>query len=312
MAAIRLQRFLAQAGIAARRKAEVLITDGQVKVNGKLVTELGTKVDPARDKVEVNGVLVERDDLFYLVLNKPKGCVTTVSDPHDRPTVMDFVFGVPDSVVPIGRLDFYSEGVLLMTNDGALAAALLAPDRHVDKTYHVKIRGRVRREHLEAMRSGVRLDDGRMTRPARVDLLKSPSNHDWLVITLTEGRSRQIHRMAEALGYTVLKLQRVAFAGITYEGLRVGDARELTQAEVSALYQQVGLTRPARATARGTWRVSREQTESARRLRGLAREGKTTRTGKSRTSRAMPGKRSRPARPERKRGGKRRGKPKRR
>lgn len=304
MADVRLQRFLSQAGVAARRKAELLIVDGRVAVNGVVVRELGTKVDPVADEVAVDGVRVERDDPFYLVLNKPKGCVTTVSDPEGRPTVMDYVFGVPSSVVPVGRLDFYSEGVLLMTNDGALAAALLGPERHVEKTYHVKIRGRLSQAHLRALRKGVRLDDGRTTRPAEVDVLaNTKSSHDWLVITLTEGRSRQIHRMLEALGYQVTKLQRVAFAGITYEGLRIGDARELTQGEVDALYQQVGLTRPPGARSRGKWQVRREQTESARRTRGRARavEGETapsprSRTAKPRTAGSAPA-RSRSAKP---------------
>lgn len=265
MAEMRLQRFLAQAGIASRRKAETLITDGRVTVNGEVVDVLGSKVDPDRDVVAVDGQAVKADDPFYLILNKPKGCVTTVSDPQGRPTVMDYVFGVPASVVPVGRLDYYSEGVLLMTNDGALAAALLAPATHVDKTYHVKIRGRLTRDHLRALREGVRLDDGRTTRPAQVDVLKTQSAHDWLVMTLTEGRSRQIHRMLEALGYQVSKLQRVSFAGIGYEGLRIGDARELTQSEVNALYNQVGKTRPKGVVARGEWRVAREQTERSRR-----------------------------------------------
>src|SRR5690606_1713551 len=156
------------------------------------------------------------------------------------------------------RLDYYSEGVLLLTNDGELSAALQAPRTHVEKTYHVKLRGRIKDAHIEAMRRGVRLDDGRVTRPAQVDRLGgAKSKHDWLVITLTEGRSRQIHRMAEALGYQVLKLQRVAFGTIDFHGLRVGDARELTQAEVSELYRLVGLPKNPRASARGRWRARR-------------------------------------------------------
>ena len=298
MADVRLQRFLSQAGVAARRKAELLIVDGRVAVNGVVVRELGTKVNPSSDEVAVDGVRVERDDPFYLVLNKPKGCVTTVSDPEGRPTVMDYVFGVPSSVVPVGRLDFYSEGVLLMTNDGALSAALLGPSRHVEKTYHVKIRGRLSPAHLRALRRGVRLDDGRTTRSAEVDILpNTKSSHDWLVITLTEGRSRQIHRMLEALGYQVTKLQRVAFAGITYEGLRIGDARELSQAEVDALYQQVGLKRPPGARSRGRWQVRREQTENARRTRGRAQPntGETAPSAKPRPARGGASK-PRPAR----------------
>lgn len=284
MARVRIQRFLAQAGVAARRKAEVLMTEGRVTVNGQVVSQLGSTVDPANDVVKVDGVLVEPDELFYIVLNKPKACVTTVSDPEGRPTVMDYVFGLPASVVPVGRLDFYSEGVLLLTNDGDLSAALLSPRKHVEKTYHVKVRGRVRPAHLKAMREGVRMDDGRTTKPAQVNVLKdAKSVHDWLVITLSEGKSRQIHRMAEALGYQVLKLQRVAFAGITFHGLRVGDARELTQAEVDGLYELAGIERTRRARGRGEWRVRREQTDSSRRIRGAMREAggeKASRTKK--------------------------------
>lgn len=270
MAEMRLQRYLAQAGVASRRKAELLITDGRVTVNGEVINVLGSKINPDKDAIAVDGVAVAADDPFYLILNKPKGCVTTVSDPQGRPTVMDYVFGVPSSVVPVGRLDFYSEGVLLMTNDGVLSAALLSPKTHVDKIYHVKIRGRITRAHVLALRAGVVLDDRRKTKPAQVDVLKTQSSHDWLVITLTEGRSRQIHRMLEALGYQVTKLQRVAFAGIGYEGLRVGDARELTQMEVNELYNQVGLTRPSGTVARGEWQTLREQTESGRRIRKVA------------------------------------------
>jgi 23S rRNA pseudouridine2605 synthase len=234
---------------------------------------MGSTVDPDRDVVKVDGVLVEPDELFYIVLNKPKACITTVSDPEGRPTVMDYVFGLPASVVPVGRLDYYSEGVLLLTNDGDLSSALLSPKRNVEKTYHVKIRGRVRPAHLRAMREGVKLEDGHVTKPAQVDLLKTAKSvHDWVVITLNEGKSRQIHRMAEALGYQVLKLQRVAFAGITFYGLRVGDARELTQDEVESLYEIADIPRARRARGRGEWRVRREQTDSARRIRGTLRE----------------------------------------
>lgn len=293
MARVRIQRLLAQAGVAARRKAEVLMTEGRVTVNGEVVSQMGSTVDPDRDVVKVDGVLVEPDELFYIVLNKPKACITTVSDPEGRPTVMDYVFGLPASVVPVGRLDYYSEGVLLLTNDGDLSSALLSPRRNVEKTYHVKIRGRVRPAHLRAMREGVKLEDGHLTKPAQVDLLKTAKSvHDWVVITLNEGKSRQIHRMAEALGYQVLKLQRVAFAGITFYGLRVGDARELTQDEVESLYAIADIPRARRARGRGEWRVRREQTDSARRIRGTLRES----GGEKASSTKKPMKRTAPTR----------------
>ncbi|MCA9674125.1 MAG: rRNA pseudouridine synthase, partial [Myxococcales bacterium] len=224
---IRLQRFLSQAGVAARRKAEQLITEGRVTVNGKVVRELGTKVDANGDSVAVDGIGVMPEEPFYVLLNKPKGCITAVTDDRGRPTVMDYLPNVPASVVPVGRLDFYTEGVLLLTNDGELASRLLAPKHHVPKTYHVKLQGQIRPGGLQLLRDGVRLDDGTVTLPAEVSELPGDSKHTWLAMTIHEGKSRQIHRMLETLGYTVQKLQRVAFANLTFHGLRVGDAREL-------------------------------------------------------------------------------------
>jgi pseudouridine synthase len=233
---VRLQRYLAQSGVASRRKGETLITGGHVKVNGKIVTELGSKVRPGKDKVDVDGVRVQPQEKVYLVLNKPKGFVTTVSDPEGRQTVMELLpRDLPAHVVPVGRLDFYTEGVLLFTNDGDLAAALLHPRGHVEKTYHVKIRGKVTEEQIERLRKGVRLDDGRRTQPAQVDQLKFTGTHQWLVITIREGRSRQIHRMCDAVRLQVIKLARVAFAGIAYHGLKVGQSRFLEPDEVRDL-----------------------------------------------------------------------------
>ncbi|MBL8626634.1 MAG: rRNA pseudouridine synthase, partial [Myxococcales bacterium] len=265
---VRLQRFIAQAGIAARRKAEELITSGRVTVDGKVVTELGTKVDPQNANVQVDGEPVAPQELFYIVFNKPKGCITAVTDDRGRETVMDYLPNLPVSVAPVGRLDFYSEGVLLLTNDGELAAKLLAPGSHVPKTYHVKVNGSIKPADLEHLRTGVTLDDGTVTAPAEVEELPSDSKHPWLAFTLYEGKSRQIHRMLEALGCTVTKLQRVAFANLSFHGLRVGDARELTQGELNELRETVGLDR--RAGARGSWSASREETDAARKLRAQA------------------------------------------
>ena len=265
MPTMRLQRFLSQAGVAARRKAETLILRGLVTVNGEVVTTLGTKVDSERDQVTVEGEAVAPEDHVYAILNKPKACITAKSDPEGRRTVMEFVPGLPASAAPVGRLDFYSEGVLLFTNDGELAAALLSPATHVEKSYHVKIQGRLSDADLAALRSGVRIGPRTKTREAQVNRIKSSSRHDWLVITLIEGKSRQIHRMMEALGHTIIKLQRVAFAGITFHGLRVGDARELSQAEVNDLRAAAGLDRDSRAVSRGKWAMRREDTDASRR-----------------------------------------------
>jgi pseudouridine synthase len=240
-----LQRYLAQAGVASRRHAEELIVQGHVRVNGKPVRELGTKVRVGKDAVDVKGVRVQPEEKVYLVLNKPKGYVTTASDPEGRPTVMELLpRDLPARVVPVGRLDFYTEGVLLFTNDGDLAAALLHPRGHVEKTYHVKIRGKVSDAQIERLRLGVRLreDDkvgasgrARKTAPAKVDRLRFTGTHTWLVMTIREGRSRQIHKMCDAVGLQVIKLARVAFGGITYFGLRIGECRALEREEIRAL-----------------------------------------------------------------------------
>ena len=269
-APVRLQRYLAAAGVTARRKAEELITAGRVQVNGKVARVLGTKIDPDRDSVTVDGEAVVALDTFYVLLNKPKACITAVTDDRGRPTVMDYLPNVPVPVKPVGRLDFYSEGVLLLTNDGELAARLLAPASHVPKTYHVKIHGRLSPADLRALRDGVRLDDGTTTMPAEIETLPGESKHTWLAITIHEGKHRQIHRMVEALGYRVDKLQRVAFANLTFHGLRVGDARELTQQELNELRDAVGMDHSA--VARGRWKAKREATDIPRRARAKARE----------------------------------------
>jgi 23S rRNA pseudouridine2605 synthase len=265
---IRLQRYLAMAGVAARRKAEDLISLGRVKVNGVVVTQLGTRITPDRDQVLVDGEAVVALDHFYVLLNKPKACITAVTDDQGRPTVMEYLPNLPVPVVPVGRLDFYTEGVLLLTNDGELAARLLAPKSHVAKTYHVKVRGRIEPRHIEMLRSGVRLDDGSTTLPAEVEVLPAESKHSWIGITIHEGKQRQVHRMLEAFGYQVTKLQRVAFANLTFHGLRVGDARELSQQELNDLRDMVGLDH--RAAARGRWTARRESTDISRRARGKA------------------------------------------
>ncbi len=267
---VRLQRYLASAGVAARRKAEELIKAGRVTVNGVVVTTLGTKVDPDTAEVTVDGEGVMAHDKFYVLLNKPKACITAVTDDRGRPTVMDYLPNVPVPVKPVGRLDFYSEGVLLLTNDGELAAKLLAPASHVAKTYHVKIHGQLSNDQIKQLREGITLDDGTETMPAEIEVLPGESKHTWLAITIHEGKHRQIHRMIEALGYAVDKLQRVAFANLTFHNLRVGDARELGQMELNQLRDLVGLDHSP--VARGRWRSDREDTDIPRRARAKARD----------------------------------------
>jgi 23S rRNA pseudouridine2605 synthase len=232
----RLQKVISQAGIASRRESETIITAGRVTVNGKVVTELGTKVDPFKDKVRVDGKLIRVDKLIYLLLFKPKGVVSTLSDPEGRETVAQLVADVPQRVYPVGRLDYNTEGVLLMTNDGELTNALLHPSRHVDKTYIARVKGIPAEEKLDKLRTGVKLDDG-MTAPAKVYLLEADREKDdaRIEITIHEGRNHQVRRMCDAIGHSVKQLKRVSFAFLTLEGLKRGQFRSLTDDEVKRL-----------------------------------------------------------------------------
>ena len=235
MARERLQKILAQAGVASRRAAEALIAKGDVRINGRIVTELGARADATRDRVEVKGERIVAQKPAYYVLNKPREVVTTLSDPEGRASIADLLKRIPERVFPVGRLDYHTSGVLLLTNDGELTQALLHPTRGVPKSYVVKVKGHVPIPKLEALRKGVVLDDGKPTKPAELFVVREEKNNSWLQITITEGRNRQIHRMCEAVNLRVMRLSRVAFAGVTAEGLRPGDYRELTNREVMKL-----------------------------------------------------------------------------
>jgi 23S rRNA pseudouridine2605 synthase len=234
----RLQKILAAAGVASRRKAEELITAGKVTVNGQVVTELGTKADPGRDTICVDGRPIQAAQrLRYLLLNKPKGYVTTTSDPEGRPTVMELLGKQPERLYPVGRLDYASEGLLLLTNDGALAQQLTKAASHVPKTYHVKISGRPSEQSLQRLRGGVTiaLEDGRRvkTSPAKVRLLEDATN-PWYEIVLIEGRNRQIRRMFHHVGHEVEKIKRVKLGPLELD-VAPGKFRALTVREVAAL-----------------------------------------------------------------------------
>jgi 23S rRNA pseudouridine2605 synthase len=234
----RLQKIIAAAGIASRRKAEELITAGHVQVNGTTVTELGSKADPDVDHIRVNGKLLKGEQRpVYLLLNKPKGYVTTVSDPEKRPTVMDLIRGVKGRVYPIGRLDYASEGLLLLTNDGTLAHRLMKAASHVPKTYLVKVAGTPREDAITKLRGGVSIatDDGKRVRtgPALVKIVKEAAN-PWYEMTLIEGRNRQIRRMFEAVGHHVEKIKRVRYGPLTLD-VPPGKFRLLTVKEVERL-----------------------------------------------------------------------------
>lgn len=213
-----------------------MITAGRVTVNGKLVKELGTKVDPLKDKVRVDGKPIRSEKPVYLLLYKPKGTVSTLSDPEGRPTVVSLLSEVDQRVYPVGRLDYNTEGVLLLTNDGDLTNALLHPSRHVEKTYIARIQGIPTEETLDRLRAGVKLDDG-LTGPAEVYLLETDreKNDSRIELTIREGRNRQVRRMCDAIGHPVKQLKRISFAFLTLNGLKRGQYRHLTADEVQRL-----------------------------------------------------------------------------
>ena len=272
MATQRLQKIIAAAGIASRRKAEELITQGRVTVNGAVVTELGSKADPQRDHVKVDGKLLRGPERnVYLLLNKPKGYVTTVSDPEGRPTVMDLVRHVGERIYPVGRLDYASEGLLLLTNDGALANHLTRAASHIPKTYLVKVSGQPAEEDIHKLRRGLRIGsrpgqagsktgahrmEAVQTAPAQVRLVREAEN-PWYELTLIEGKNRQIRRMFEEIGHHVEKIKRVRYGPLVLD-VPPGEFRVLSPKEVDLL-QRSGTSRtPAsrrNATGRGDTRT---------------------------------------------------------
>lgn len=231
----RLNKVLARAGVASRRGADELIRAGRVKVNGSVVRELGTSVDPGHDAIKVDGkrVATVPRSHTYLMLNKPKGYLTTLSDPEDRPTIRDLLRGIRTRVYPVGRLDFQTEGLLLLTDDGDLARDLMHPGSGVTKTYAAKVRGTPTAESLERLRRGVAFE-GRRTLPARVSVKRAGRNC-WLEIGIVEGRKHQVRKMLIAIGHPVLKLRRVRYDGLSLRGLAAGAVRPLTGAEISLL-----------------------------------------------------------------------------
>ncbi len=231
----RLQKVLARAGVASRRASEELIVAGRVRVNGRIVTELGTKVDPHKDRVEVDGKRLVAEKPVYYLVNKPREMVTTLDDPEGRATIGDLLRNIPERVVPVGRLDYHTSGALLVTNDGDMVDALLRPRSGVPKVYAVKFQGHLDVPELDALRNGVTLDDGYLTKPAEVFVLREERNNTWAQITLTEGKNRQIHRMGDAIGHRVMRLARQSFASINIERLKPGDYRELQRDELQQL-----------------------------------------------------------------------------
>lgn len=235
----RLQKLIAAAGIASRRGAEELIAAGDVTVNGEVVRELGTKADPERDHIKVRGrlinpLLAERERV-YVLLNKPRGYLASLADPEGRPLVTELVPASLGRLHPVGRLDFNTEGLIILTNDGELTNYVTSARNHVQKVYEVKVKGVPSDEQVERLRRGVRLEDGARTAPAEIRLTGETATNAWFEVVLHEGRNQQIRRMFDSVGHSVLKLRRVQIGRVRDERLPVGKWRHLTPAEVSAL-----------------------------------------------------------------------------
>jgi pseudouridine synthase len=232
----RLQKVLAKAGIASRRKAEELIRQGRVKVDGRVVTEMGIQVDPDQQQIEFDGkpVTVEEKKV-YVLLHKPAGYVSTVHDPQGRPIVTELIRDIKERVFPVGRLDLDTEGALLLTNDGELAQKILHPSFEVNKTYRASVKGRPGKEKVEMLSRGIDID-GQKTWPAQVKLLSVGNTKTTLQITIHEGRKRQVRRMCEAVGHPVLKLKRIAYGKLKLGNLEPGKFRYLSPKDLQLIF----------------------------------------------------------------------------
>lgn len=241
MADERLQKIIARAGVASRRAAEAMIREGRVTVNGRVVSELGSKADIEHDHIKVDGKLLrsEREPQRYILLNKPKEVMTTVDDPQGRKTVLDLIKGVRERIFPVGRLDFQSEGLILLTNDGDLAFRVAHPSHGSVKTYHVKVRGVPQERLIEKLQRGITIE-GRRTLPCEIEQMRTTGRSEeegnsWFEVKLREGRTQQIRRMFKTVGHPVVKLKRVAIGPISDPSLMPGQWRELTPQEVRLL-----------------------------------------------------------------------------
>ncbi|MHB8881028.1 MAG: pseudouridine synthase [Thermodesulfovibrionales bacterium] len=234
----RLQKILSEMGIASRRKAEEIIVEGRVTVNGRIAV-IGTKADPSRDHIKLDGkLLTTTEKKVYYILNKPRGVVTSLSDPEGRPTVKDFLRGIRQRVYPVGRLDYDSEGMLILTNDGDLAFGIMHPSKKIPKTYLVKIKGVLAPESLEKLRHGIRLDRT-VTAPAKVKPLRKTQQNSWVEFVIYEGKKRQIRRMLERVGHSVIRLMRVRIDGVEMGELSPGAYRRMLPAEIDRLKSEI-------------------------------------------------------------------------
>lgn len=238
----RLQKLIAAAGIASRRHAEELITAGRVTVNGKVITELGSKADPERDHIKVNGKLInpqlESREKVYVLLNKPRGYLTSVSDPDKRPLVVELVPASLGRIHPVGRLDFNTEGLLLLTNDGDFTNYVTAARNQIDKVYEVKVKGMPTEAAVARLRRGITLEDGTKTAPAEIQLLGETDSNAWFEVLLHQGRNQQIRKMFDAVGNSVLKLKRVRIGSLRDDKLKPGAWRLLNPEEIQRLLKK--------------------------------------------------------------------------
>jgi len=238
---VRLNKFLSHCGIASRREADKMIAVGKVKVNGEAIQILGYKIDTEEDKVEVNGKIVKEDKGFkYLLLNKPSGYLVTMKDPFQRPTIMDLLPSLGRRVFPVGRLDFETEGLMLLTNDGEMAYRLMHPKYKIKKVYVVKVKGKPDHSGLLRLEKGIYLE-GKRTAPVKITQIAADSKNSQFRIEIHEGRKREIRRLFETIGHRVLKLRRIKFSDLSIDKLKKGHWRYLNSVEVSRLKIKVGL-----------------------------------------------------------------------
>lgn len=267
----RLQKIISAAGIASRRASEELILNGSVTVNGIVVSELGSKADSARDIIAVNGKRLRVDEKrVYILLNKPTGYITALKDSQGRRLVTDLLIDVPERVYPVGRLDYNTEGLLLLTNDGEWANHLMHPRHEIEKEYHVRVRGKIVEQQLKRMADGVELEDGK-TAPAVVCLVKDGEQNDWISVAIHEGRNRQVRRMCEAVSLSVVRLKRIRYGNLSVGALRTGQFRYLSEAEAHELVDEPQNKAVAKSTSesRGRSRENQAQTCFSQRRREI-------------------------------------------
>ncbi len=238
MELIRLQKYIAESGITSRRKAEELIREGRVKVGGEIIREMGVKINPDTDEVEVDGHIIRQETKkYYIMLNKPAGYITTTSDDFNRPTVMELTEDVHARIYPVGRLDYDTQGLLLLSNDGDFANAIMHPKGNLKKTYIASVKGLITVSAIKRLRSGIDIGDY-ITKPAEVELISGTERESSVKIIIGEGKKRQVRRMLDAVGFPVLRLKRVAIGGVTLGNLPEGKWRHLKPSEIELLTRQ--------------------------------------------------------------------------